>query len=122
MIVVLLLFKEKGETNMRSIKALLISGAIVAAIFISGPTTTVNAQETMMKKAASKVVSGTKKGYKTGRRVGTTIGNKTWTGTKWVASNSWKGGKWVAVKTVNGTKWVYRKGKRVVTGTKKRVM
>jgi hypothetical protein len=107
---------------MRSIKALIISGAFVAAIFIGSPTTSVNAQETMMKQAANKVVSGTKKGYKTGRRVGTTIGKKTWTGTKWVATNSWSGGKWIAVKTVKGTKWVYRKGKGVVTGTKKRVM
>lgn len=107
---------------MRSIKALLISGAIAAAIFVGASAPTVSAQETMMKKAADKVVSGTKKGYKTGRRVGTTIGKKTWTGTKWVATNSWSGGKWVAMKTANGTKWVYRKGKRVVIGTKKRVM
>jgi hypothetical protein len=106
---------------MRSIKALLISAAFAAAVFI-GASTPVNAQETMMKQAANKVVSGTKKGYKTGRRVGTTVGKKTWNGTKWVATNTWSGGQWVAVKTVNGTKWVYRKGKRVITGTKKRVM
>ena len=106
---------------MRSVKGLLISTAFIAALFIGGATTSY-AQETMMKQAANKVVSGTKKGYSKGKRIGHTIGDRTWTGTKWVASNSWKGGKWVAVKTVNGTKWVYRKGKRVVTGTKKRVM
>jgi hypothetical protein len=107
---------------MRSMKALLIMGALAAAFFVGGSVTSVDAQETMMKKAANKVVSGTKTGYKKGLRVGHTIGNRTWTGTKWVASNSWKGGKWIAVKTAKGTKWVYRKGKGAVTGTKKRVM
>jgi hypothetical protein len=106
---------------MRSIKALIISAAFAVAAFVAA-STPVNAQETMMKQAANKVVSGTKKGYKVSRRVGTTVGKKTWNGTKWVATNTWSGGQWVAVKTVNGSKWVYRKGKRVITGTKKRVM
>lgn len=106
---------------MRIFKALLLTVAIAASImFVSA--TPVNGQETMMKQAAKSVARGTKKGYKRGLRVGHTIGNRTWTGTKWVASSSWRGGKWIAVKTANGTKWVYRKGKRSVTGTKRRVM
>lgn len=107
---------------MRSIKVLIAAAAFTASMFFVGGPSQVNAQETMMKQAANKVVSGTKTGYRKGRRIGHTVGNRTWTGTKWVASNTWKGGKWVAVKTANGTKWVYHKGKRAVTGTKKRVM
>ena len=107
---------------MRTLKAFVIAGIIASAILISGPAASVHAQETMMKSTASKVVSGTKKGYRKGLRVGHTIGSRTWTGTKWVASSAWKGGKWIAVKTSTGTKWVYRKGKNAVTGTKKRVM
>ena len=107
---------------MRSIKVLILAIGLTASVFIFGGSSPVSAQETMMKQAANKVVSGTKTGYRRGRRVGHTIGNRTWTGTKWVASSSWRGGKWIAVKTANGTKWVYRKGKRTVTGTKKRVM
>jgi hypothetical protein len=107
---------------MRSFKLLIAMGGLAASMFIFGGQSSVQAQETMMKQAANKVVSGTKTGYRRGRRIGHTIGNRTWTGTKWVASSSWKGGKWIAVKTANGTKWVYRKGKRAVTGTKKRVM
>lgn len=99
-----------------------VVGAVFAAALIFGGTQVVNAQETMMKQAANKVASGSKKTYRTSRRVGTTIGNRTWTGSKWVASNSWQGGKWVLVKTANGSKWVYRKGKRTVRGTKKRVL
>ena len=107
---------------MRSIRIGIAAVVFAASIFIFGTPSSVNAQETMMKQAANKVVSGTKTGYRRGRRIGHTIGNRTWTGTKWVASSSWRGGKWIAVKTVNGTKWVYRKGKRAVPGTKKRVM
>ena len=107
---------------MRSIRAFIIFGAITAAIFVGGPAASVNAQETMMKSTANKVVSGTKKGYKKGLRVGHTVGSRTWTGTRWVATYTWKGGRWVAVKTANGTKWVYKKGKKVVTGTKKSVL
>ncbi len=99
-----------------------MTAAIALPILLGGSSASVNAQETMMKQAAKKVVSGTKTGYQKGRRVGHTIGNRTWTGTKWVASNTWKGGKWILVKTATGTKWVYRKGKRAVTGTRKRVM
>ncbi|MBK8302557.1 MAG: hypothetical protein IPK98_03775 [Chloracidobacterium sp.] len=58
-----------------------------------------------------KTTSGAKAVYRGGKRVGYTVGSKTWNGSKWVASKSWKGGKWIAVKTVNGTKWVYRKAK-----------
>jgi hypothetical protein len=107
---------------MRSIKVLIAIIGLAVSILVFGNTSSVSAQETMMKQTANKVVRGTKTGYRRGRRVGHTIGNRTWTGTRWVASSSWKGGKWIAVKTANGTKWVYRKGKRTVTGTKKRVM
>ena len=67
--------------------------------------------ENTTKTVAKKSVSGAKAVYKGGKRVGYTVGTKTWNGSKWVASKSWKGGKWIAVKTVNGTKWVYRKAK-----------
>ncbi len=87
----------------------------------SNGSSSVNAQDTMLGKVGDKVENTTKKVYESSRRVGTTIGKRTWNGTKWVASNSWKGGKWIAVKTKNGTKWVYRKGKGAVTGTKKRI-
>lgn len=64
-----------------------------------------------MKKIGSGVKHTSVKVYKKGRRVGTTVGNKTWNGSKWVASKSYHGGRWVAIKTVHGTKWVYRKAK-----------
>lgn len=98
-------------------------GLLLAGAFILTASTAGYSQETMMRKVgdavktgADKTVSGTKTGVRKARRVGTTIGNRTWTGSKWIASKSWKGGKWVAVKTVNGTKWVYRKatGRRTV--------
>ena len=100
---------------MRRINSLLLSIAFLITITLAGSVAT-NAQETMMKKVgdatktvANKTVSGTKAGWRKGKRIGHTVGDKTWNGSKWVASKSWKGGKWVAVKTVNGTKWVYRK-------------
>jgi len=74
----------------------------------------------MLGKAGDAVTKTSKKVYNRGKRVGHTVGSKTWNGSKWVASKSWKGGKWVAVKTVNGTKWVYRKGKGVVVGNPRR--
>lgn len=112
---------------MRKIKAYIVSVTVAAAVFLFAGSEDIAAQDSMMKKAGDKVVDtsksvgktfarGSKKTYRTGRRVGTTIGNRTWTGTKWVASNSWKGGKWVAVKTANGTKWVYRKGRNAIVG------
>lgn len=124
---------------MKKLNSLFLSTALIFALafigsgFGTGGSVSVKAQDTMLGKAGDKVTkvskqvgrktaSGAKKTYRTSRRVGMTVGSRTWTGTKWVASNSWKGGKWVAVKTANGTKWVYRKGKRAVTGTKKRVM
>lgn len=107
---------------MRSIKALIVAAVFAASLLIFGGATSVQAQETMMKQTANKVVRGTKAGYRRGLRIGHTVGNRTWTGTKWVASNSWRGGKWIAVKTANGTKWVYRKGKRAVRGTRRRAL
>lgn len=118
---------------MKRLSSLAIMFALVGAILFFGGSAQVNAQESTMgkigdaatrttKKVYKKSEKGVKKSYKVTRKVGTTVGSRTWTGTKWVASKSWTGGKWVAVKTANGTKWVYRKGKRVVTGTKKRVM
>jgi hypothetical protein len=56
--------------------------------------------------------------YKGGKRVGYTVGTKTWNGSKWVASKSYRGGKWVAHKTANGTKWTYHKAK----GTTKKAL
>ena len=98
---------------MKKINTLFIGLAFALLLVVAGNA---SAQETMMKKVedtstmvAKKTVSGTKTGYKKGKRIGHTIGNRTWTGSKWVASKSWKGGKWIAVKTANGTKWVYRK-------------
>jgi len=100
---------------MKNFKRILSVTALAAAFTFIGASS-VSAQETMMgkigsgtKSIAKKTASRSKKVYKGGKRVGYTVGNKTWDGSKWVASNSWKGGKWVAVKTVNGTKWVYRK-------------
>lgn len=113
---------------MRSIKNLTFAAAMTALLFIFGGALTVRAQEAVMNKiedtsksVAKTTVKGSKKVYSKGKRVGHTIGDRTWTGTKWVATNTWHGAKWVAVKTANGTKWVYRKGKRAVTGTPKRM-
>ena len=102
---------------MKKINTLFLGLAFAFLLVLGGNA---SAQETMMKKVgetvtdtsktvAKKSVSGSKAVYRGGKRVGYTVGNKTWTGSKWVASKSWKGGKWVAVKTANGTKWVYRK-------------
>ena len=100
----------QGEI-MKNIKVLLLSVAFLMTItFVCSQA--VNAQDSMMKQVGDKTVKVTKKVYHGGRKVGTTVGHKTWNGSKWVASKSWKGGKWVAVKTVHGTKWVWRKAKR----------
>lgn len=88
---------------------LLFVAAMIAGIFVFAGSA--SAQETMMKKVGSTIKKDSVKVYKKGRRIGTTVGNKTWNGSKWVASKSWKGGKWVAIKTKNGTKWVYRKAR-----------
>lgn len=90
------------------------TGMILATVFVFAASFAVNAQVVdkvtgAVKTGADKTVSGTKTGWRRGRRVGHTIGNRTWTGSKWVASKSWRGGKWVARKTKNGTKWVYYK-------------
>lgn len=69
-----------------------------------------------MKSIGKKVASSTKTGVKRGLRVGHVVGNRVWTGSKWVARKSWRGGTWVAVKTARGTKWVYRKGRNFVVG------
>lgn len=112
---------------MKKINSLLLAGAFVLSITFIGSSLgsngflSVNGQSTMLGKAGDAVQKTGKKVYSKSRRVGTTIGSKTWNGSKWVASRSWRGGKWVAVKTVNGTKWVYRKGRGVVTGTKRRI-
>lgn len=109
---------------MKKFSSLFIGLAFVVTLAFAGKAA---AQDTMLGKAGDaitkttenvvkKTVSGTKAVYKGGKRVGYTVGNKTWNGTKWVASKSYKGGKWVAVKTVNGTKWVYQKAR----GTAKR--
>jgi len=82
----------------------------------------VSAQQTTMGKIGDKISNTSKKVYRGGKRVGYTVGNKTWNGSKWVASKSWKGGKWVLVKTVRGSKWVYRKAKRPFVGAPKRNM
>ena len=107
---------------------LLMIAAVFAAVFaFSGVT---NAQEDTMKKigngvadtskkVAHKTVSGSKAVYKGGKRVGYTVGTKTWNGTKWVASKSYKGGRWVAHKTAKGTKWTYHKAKHPIRTTKK---
>jgi len=101
---------------MKKIKSIFLAFAFVVTVTFVGGAVSANAQDTMMGKMGDKVQNTTKKVYKRGKRVGHTVGSKTWNGSKWVASKSWKGGKWVAVKTVNGTKWVYRKatGKRTV--------
>lgn len=102
---------------MKKINTLFIAIAFAFLLTVAGSA---SAQETMMKKVgdtvgdtsktvAKKTVKGSKAVYKGGKRVGYTVGSKTWNGSKWVASKSWTGGKWVAVKTANGTKWVYRK-------------
>ena len=104
---------------MKKINSIFLAFAFVLTITFVGATS-VSAQDSMLGKAGDKITGTSKKVYKRGKRVGHTVGNKTWNGSKWVASNSWKGGKWVAVKTVNGTKWVYRKGKGVVVGNPRR--
>ncbi len=104
---------------MKKINSIILSIAFVLTIMFVG-STSVSAQDSMLGKAGDKITSTSKKVYSRGKRVGHTIGNRTWTGSKWVASKSWKGGKWVAKKTVNGTKWVYYKGKGVVVGNPRR--
>lgn len=104
---------------MKKINSIFLTFAFVLTIVFVGATS-VSAQDSMLGRAGDKVTSTSKKVYSRGKRVGHTIGSRTWTGSKWVASKSWKGGKWVAVKTVNGTKWVYRKGKGVVVGNPRR--
>ncbi len=109
---------------MKKINSILIAFAFVLTITFVGSgigssgNLSVTAQDTMMGKMGDKIQKTTKKVYKKSRRVGTTVGNKTWNGSKWVASKSWNGGKWVAVKTANGTKWVYRRGRNAVRGAK----
>lgn len=105
---------------MKKINSIFLAFAFVLTITFVG-TTSVSAQSTMLGRAGDKVTKSSKRVYGRGKRVGHTIGNRTWNGSKWVASNSWKGGKWVAVKTANGTKWVYRKGKGAVVGTGRRL-
>ncbi|MEQ1603676.1 MAG: hypothetical protein ABL999_02295 [Pyrinomonadaceae bacterium] len=104
---------------MKKIKSIFVACAFVVAIAFIGGAVSANAQDTMMGKMGDKVQNTSKKVYNKGRRVGTTVGNKTWNGSKWVVSKSYRGGKWVAVKTVNGTKWVYRRGRNAVRGAKK---
>ncbi len=103
---------------MKKINSALLAFTFVLTMTLVG-SVAVSGQETMMKSVGDKVANTSKKVYKRSRRVGTTVGNRTWTGSKWVASKTWKGGKWVAVKTVNGTKWVYRRGKNAVRGARK---
>lgn len=110
---------------MKKINSIILAVAFVLTITFVGSslgsngTLSISAQDTMMGKMGDAVQKTTKKVYNKSRRVGTTIGSKTWNGTKWVASKSYRGGRWVAVKTVNGTKWVYRRGRNVVRGAKK---
>ena len=108
----------------------MIAAAFAAVFAFSGVS---NAQEDTMKKVGSEIKKDTKKVvnttadkaedvagetshgarkvYRGGKRVGYTVGKKTWNGTKWVASKSYRGGRWIAIKTKHGTKWVYRKAK-----------
>lgn len=103
---------------MKKLNSVFLAFAFLLTITFVGATS-VTAQDSMLGKAGDQVTKTSKRVYSRGKRVGHTIGNRTWTGSKWVASKSWKGGKWVAVKTVNGTKWVYRKGKGAVVGAKR---
>ena len=100
---------------------LLLAAALILTITFVG-SQAVNAQDSMMKQVGDKTVMTTKKVVHGGRKIGTTVGSKTWNGSKWVASKSWNGGKWVAVKTVHGTKWVYRKAKSPFVGKPRRNM
>lgn len=105
---------------MKKINSIVLAIAFVVTItFVSA--TSVSAQDSMLGKAGDKITSTSKKVYTKGKRVGHTVGTRTWNGSKWVATKSYRGGRWVAVKTVNGTKWVYRKGRGVVMGTKRRI-
>ncbi len=104
---------------MKKINSIFIMFVLVLTIMFVGASS-VSAQDSILGKAGDKVTSTSKSVYGRGKRVGHTVGSKTWNGSKWVASKSWTGGKWVAVKTVNGMKWVYRKGKGVVVGNPRR--
>ena len=123
---------------MKKFNLLMIAAAFAAVFAFSGVT---NAQVDTMKKVGSDIKDTTKKAanatadkaedvagetssgakavYRGGKRVGYTVGTKTWNGTKWVASKSYSGGKWVAHKTANGTKWTYHKAKHPIHNTKK---
>ncbi len=104
---------------MKKINSIFLGFAFVLTIMFFGASA-VSAQDSMLGRAGDKVTKTTKKVYSRGKRVGHTVGNRTWNGSKWVASKSWRGGKWVAVKTTRGTKWVYYKGKGAVVGNKRR--
>ena len=104
---------------MKKINSIILGIAFVLTFTFVG-VTSVSAQDTMLGKAGDAVTKTSKKVYNKGKRVGYTVGNKTWNGSKWVASKSYRGGRWVAVKTVNGTKWVYRKGKGAIVGNPRR--
>ena len=110
---------------MKKINSIILATAFVFGIAFAGSALSsnaglsVNAQDSMLGKVGDKITKTSKTVYKKGRRVGTTVGNKTWNGSKWVASKSYRGGRWVAVKTVHGTKWVYRRGRNAVRGARK---
>jgi hypothetical protein len=119
-------------------KLLLTAGSafafIILSTFIAGATGSAGSMNLSaqvmkpIKKAVTAVADKaedvgdvTKNRSKTVYRRGAVVGNRVWTGSKWVGRSAWRGGTWVAVKGKNGTKWVYHKGRNVVAGAKKPV-
>ena len=104
---------------MKKTNSIFLAFAFVLTIMFFGASA-VSAQDSMLGRAGDKITKSSKRVYNRGKRVGHTVGNRTWNGSKWVARKSWRGGRWVAVKTTNGTKWVYYKSKNAVVGTDRR--
>ncbi|MGD9589441.1 MAG: hypothetical protein AB7Q37_13590 [Pyrinomonadaceae bacterium] len=109
------------NNKIRSISAcfaLIVGIVFVGGVFGANGSLSAEAQVVRKVEGGTKrVYRATRSGVKKGLRIGHQVGNRVWTGTKWVGVNSWRGGRWVARKTASGVKWTYYKAR----GTKRRV-
>jgi len=98
--------------------ALMLALTFVGGLFGSNGSLSADGQvATKVEKGTKRVYRATRSGVRKGLRIGHQVGNRVWTGTKWVGVNSWRGGRWVARKTTSGVKWTYYKAR----GKRKRV-
>lgn len=92
--------------------ALIIGLTFVGGLFGSNGNLSADGQVVSKVKGGTKrVYRATRSGVRKGLRIGHQVGNRVWTGTKWVGVNSWRGGRWVARKTAGGVKWTYYKAR-----------